>query len=168
MISPHIDRIQRTWGAISQRHTTDDKQVYQQFLKELQQNFDEKNEDGFSSVLKYAKKRIVVDFERSQGDRWFWQLAKQDLQTVETAIKDIMEVIKEQGSLVFEEENLPNDFYQALLEKLEKCYTRRNKEGFIRTVEEAKNKIMEDISMILRQDQVKRLVNNDFTLKSGS
>jgi len=109
-----------------------------------------------------------VDFERSQGDKWFWQLARQDLETVETALKDVIALVGEGGLVGFEEEVSPNEFYQVVLEKLESCYRKKNKEGFVRTVEEARNKIMEDISKVMRRDQVKRLVNNDFTLQSDS
>jgi len=163
-----IERIQKRWGEIPERHANGklgNKHVYDELLKKLENHFTKKDRDGFSAVLKQTKKRIVIDYEKVQGEEWFWQLAGQDFETVQAALKDMSALVKEQNPLLEEYQDVPvestNDSYNDLLDQLAGCSEVKDKEGFLAALLQAKNRIIEDVEKITKREDDEKSLNNN-------
>jgi len=162
-----IERIQKRWGEIPERHANGklgNKHVYDELLKQLETYFTKKERDGYSAVLKQIKKRIVIDYEKVQGEEWFWQMAGQDFETVQAALKDMSALMKEQNPLMKEYQDVPvestNDSYNDLLDQLSGCSEVKDKEGFLAALLQAKNRIIEDVGKITKGEDEEKSLNN--------
>jgi len=165
-----IERIQKRWGEIPERHANGklgNKNVYDELLKQMETHLTKKDKDGFSAVLKQAKKRIVIDYEKVQGEEWFWQLAEQDFETVQAALKDMSALMKERNPILAEFQSESTNDHSDLLEQLEGCSEVKDKEGFLGALLQAKNRIIEDVAKIMRienENKIKVIDNNTKSL----